>query len=117
MNHWKCLLSALVAGLLTVPVLLLAQDSGGSNADGRQLFETYQCWQCHGYEGQGGANPRIAPMVYPFEAFAQLVRHTNLMPAYSPNALSDENLRRIWEYLRTRPEPPPVEDIPALRDR
>ena len=89
-----------------------AQDSAD---EGRALFESHQCWQCHGYEGQGGvAGVRIAPTVYPFEAFAQLVRHTNLMPAYSPNVLSDENLRLIWEFVRSVPEPPALEDIPEL---
>ena len=90
----------------------LAQDSA---EEGQALYESHQCWQCHGYLGQGGnAGVRIAPTVYPFEAFAQLVRHTNLMPAYSPNVLSDENLRLIWEYVRSIPEPPPLEDIPEL---
>ena len=91
---------------------VMAQDVA---EQGRELFESHQCWQCHGYEGQGGsAGVRIAPTVYPFEAFAQLVRHTNLMPAYSPNVLSDENLRLIWEYVRSIPEPPALEDIPEL---
>jgi len=36
------------------------------------------------------------------------------MPAYSPNVLSDEKLRQIYEYVRSVPEPPAVEDIPAL---
>ena len=90
----------------------LAQDAVEA---GRALYESHQCWQCHGYEGQGGAaGVRIAPTLYPFEAFAQLVRHTNLMPAYSPNVLSDENLRLIWEYVRSIPEPPPLEEIPEL---
>ena len=106
-------LTALCA--LTVMPMLAAQDSGDA-AVGRQLFNDFQCWQCHGYEGQGGAAPRIAPTLYPFEAFEQLVRHTNIMPAYSPNVLSDDQLRQIYEFVRTRPEPPAVEDIPALRD-
>ena len=90
----------------------LAQDA---TEEGRALFESHQCWQCHGYEGQGGgAGVRLTPMLYPFEAFAQLVRHTNLMPAYSPNVLSDENLRLIWEFVRAIPEPPAREDIPEL---
>jgi len=104
-------------GLLAVSSWLPAQESNDPAVRGRELFETYQCWQCHGFEGQGGAALRIAPMVYPFEAFTQLVRHTNQMPAYSPSSLSDETLRSIWEYLRSRPEPPAIDDIPALRDR
>jgi mono/diheme cytochrome c family protein len=104
------------AGVLAVSGWLSAQESSGTAEQGRTLFENYQCWQCHGFEGQGGAAPRIGPMVYPFEAFSQLVRHTNEMPAYSPESLSDGNLRSIWEYLRSRPEPPAVDDIPALSD-
>lgn len=105
---------AAVAAAALAPEVASAQAD--ASAAGRQLYEAYQCWQCHGYEGQGGAELRIAPTVYPFEAFTRLVRHTNEMPAYSPNALTEDNLRLIWEYLRSRPEPPAADDIPALRD-
>ena len=83
--------------------------------EGRKLYVSQQCWQCHGYEGQGGvAGDRIAPTTYPYEAFARLVRFTNLMPAYSPKVLSDEQLRLIYAYVRSIPEPPPLEEIPEL---
>jgi hypothetical protein len=36
------------------------------------------------------------------------------MPAYSPNVLSDEQLRQIWEFVRNVPEPPALEDISEL---
>lgn len=88
----------------------LAQDV----SEGRELFVTNQCWMCHGYEGQGGAAVRIAPTLYPFAAFEALVRHSNLMPAYSPNVLSDEDLQKIFEFISSMPEPPAVEDIPEL---
>jgi mono/diheme cytochrome c family protein len=92
----------------------IGQDSEDAIA-GQALFETYQCWQCHSYQGQGGAHgPRIAPTLYPFEIFSQFVRRTNLMPAYSPNVLSDQDLRLIYEYVSSIPEPPPLEDIPKL---
>jgi len=84
-------------------------------AEGRALYASHQCWQCHGYEGQGSvAGVRIAPTLYPFEAFSRLVRHTNLMPAYSPNVLSDEQLRLIYAWVSSVPEPPPLEEIPGL---
>ena len=83
--------------------------------EGRALYESQQCWQCHGYEGQGSvAGVRIAPTLYPYEAFARLVRHTNLMPAYSPNVLSEEQLRQIYAFVLSIPEPPPLEEIPEL---
>ncbi len=92
--------------------------AGAAEADvweGRALYASHQCWQCHGYEGQGSvAGVRIAPTPYPFEAFSRLVRHTDLMPAYSPNVLSDAQLRMIYIYVRSIPEPPSLEDIPEL---
>ena len=101
-----------------------ATDSARSNgntgeeaavSEGRALYASHQCWQCHGFEGQGSvAGVRIAPTLYPFEAFSRLVRHTNLMPAYSPNVLSDEQLRLIYAWVSSIPEPPPLEEIPGL---
>ena len=109
---------------LAVPVLLLwtlgwapawAEEPGDDVREGRALYVSQQCWQCHGHEGQGGvAGNRIAPTRYPYEAFARLVRFTNLMPAYSPKVLSDEQLRLIYAYVRSIPEPPPLEEIPEL---
>ncbi|MDH3531349.1 MAG: cytochrome c [Gammaproteobacteria bacterium] len=93
-----------------------AQDPAAPASDGKELYLSYQCWQCHGYEGQGGAAARLAGKQYPYAAFARFVRHPNLMPAYPPNLLSDEKLRRIFDYVRSIPEPPPLEDIPALRE-
>jgi mono/diheme cytochrome c family protein len=107
-----------IAVLASVIVSAAVAQSNSATADpGRQLFESFQCWQCHGYEGQGGVGPRIAATVYPFEAFSRLVRHTTLMPAYSPNVLTDDELRTIWEFVRSQPEPPAAEDIPEMGAR
>ena len=89
-----------------------AQDSNG----GRVLYEANGCFQCHGYAGQGGAGPRIAPSAYPLEAFVALVRRpSNEMPAYAPQALSDAELGAIYRYVRSIHEPPAVAAIPLLR--
>lgn len=99
-----------IVSLLGLAVLAAAEK------DGRELYVDYQCWQCHGYEGQGGAAARIASKDYTFEAFETFVRLPNLMPAYPPELLSDEELRRIYEFVRAVPDPPASEDISALRD-
>ncbi len=116
MTAKPCTVARALSGLLLVLCLdvSLAQDADEAVSAGRELYTANQCWQCHGYEGQGGAAVRIAPTLYPFVAFAQFVRHSNLMPAYSPNVLSDEHLRQIYDYVRSVPEPPALEDIPAL---
>lgn len=107
--------AARAAGLIAV----LATGVAGAQDDGsgRGLFTANGCFQCHGYEGQGGAaGPRIAPSPYPFEAFAVLVRRpANTMPAYAPSVLSEQDLRAIYDYVRAVAEPPPLEDISALR--
>ncbi len=98
--------------------LMAASVPAEESHRGYELYVEYQCYQCHGYEGQGGTpgGPRIASLDYPFGTFAARTRHTNLMPAYSPNVLSDEDLKVIYEYIQSIPEPAAVEDFPILRN-
>ena len=75
------------------------------------------CWQCHGFQGQstGGDGPKLAPGPIPYPAFELVVRRPPVvMPAYSPNVLSDEKLQRIYAYLQSIPAAPDVSDIPLL---
>lgn len=95
---------------------LSAPAAADEHAAGRDLYLKYQCWQCHGYEGQGGAAARVARTAYPYEAFLRFVRYPNQMPAYTTELLSDADLRAIYAYLRSIPEPPAIGDIPALDD-
>ncbi len=114
-------MSGLTMHKRTLTVLCLAAMSLPAAADetvdeGRELYLSFQCWQCHGYEGQGGAAARIASISYPVEAFARFLRNPKVMPAYPPSMLSDDEVRLIYDYVRSIPEPPALEDIPALRD-
>ena len=104
-------------GAVAITLMVGAGVSSAQQPDsGRALFDANGCYQCHGYAGQGGAAPRIAPSPYPFEAFAQMVRRpANEMPAYAPSVLGDSDLQAIYRYVRSLPEPPPAADIPALR--
>ncbi len=82
---------------------------------GKKDYVEMGCYQCHVYQGQGGAGPRIAPKPVPLEAFTRLVRRPpNVMPAYSPRVLSDEKLKRIHQYLKSIPEPPEVSTLPVF---
>jgi mono/diheme cytochrome c family protein len=88
-------------------LLVAALVSAAPAAADRELFVRYGCYQCHGYEGQGGEALRIAPSPYPFEAFAAKVRKpASEMPAYAPEVLSDANLQALYRYVRAIPEPP-----------
>jgi mono/diheme cytochrome c family protein len=96
--------AALLSGTLFVAVTLARAEPAPAD---RELFVRYGCYQCHGYEGQGGEALRIAPSSFPFEAFAAKVRKpANEMPAYAPEVLSDADLQALYRYVRAIPEPP-----------
>ena len=95
------LLSAAMASVATV---VQADESNNEARKGRDLYIKYGCYQCHGYEGQGGliSGPRIAPTALPLDAFVEILRRPyGTMPAYSPNVLSDEILEGIHGYLQS----------------
>lgn len=84
-------------------VCVQAQDASGSVERGQKLYMEKYCFTCHGTVGQGGergTGPQIAPSQWPFEAFAQQVRHPRQdMPRYPAKYVNDEELRHIHAYL------------------
>jgi mono/diheme cytochrome c family protein len=88
----------------------------GKAENGRHLFMTVGCYQCHGTLGQGGVGPRLAPRPMDLGAFEAFVRKPlgRGMPPYASKVLSDSDLADIRAYLETIPEPPPVKSIPLL---
>ena len=130
MNIWM-LLAALVlgAGIVTAetpssaPMGAAAQGQtapvpAGNAETGKQLYTGYGCWQCHGYEGQGGAaGPRLVSRQLPLAGFTAYVRRpTNQMPPYTAKVVPDTDLAHIHAYLQSLPAPPPVQSIPLLQE-
>ena len=112
---------ALGGSLLALCFLGLTANLPAQNAnDGAELWIEYQCYICHDHQGYRKASQTTNPLAgtpLPFEAFAVLTRYpANQMPPYSPEQLSDEKLRAMWEYVRSQPPSPEVEDIPVLRE-
>jgi mono/diheme cytochrome c family protein len=98
-------------------ILILATAALAANAgSGKRLFVKDGCYQCHGYEGQGGAaGARLAPRPIPLTALTAYVRHpSGQMPPYTSKVLSDADLADIHAYLSSIPAPPPVKNIPLL---
>jgi mono/diheme cytochrome c family protein len=105
-------LAAFAAGLALGPASTLA-----ASADkGKSAFLQHGCWQCHGYQGQGGVTgPKLAPGPIPFETLSNFVRTTNRqMPPFSKDILSDEDLADIYAYLESIPKSPDPKSIPLL---
>src|SRR5438093_325851 len=89
----------------------------GNAENGKKLYTQYGCYQCHGYAAQGGVGPRLAPRPLAFAAFSKYLRQpTGEMPPYTAKVLSNPQLADVYAFLRSVPQPPPIESIPLLRD-
>jgi mono/diheme cytochrome c family protein len=118
MKTWMLmLLAVLVLAAAGGAAQTPAQTPPAGNAEtGKKLYVSLGCWTCHGYEGQGGAAPRIAPRPLPLTAFKTYVRRpSERMPNYPERLVSDEELGYIHTYLQSRPMPPPIKSIPLLQ--
>ena len=91
----------------------------GNADEGKKLFVSYGCYQCHGREAQGSnaTGPRLGPRPIAFTAFSRYVRRpTGQMPPYTSKVVSDTDLANIYAFLQARPAPQAVQDIPILRE-
>jgi mono/diheme cytochrome c family protein len=103
--------------LFTGPVWAQSPVATTANAEnGKKLFTADGCYQCHGWQAQGGAaGPRLGPARIPVEAVKMYVRHpTGAMPPYTARVLSDSQIDDIYAFLKSIPAPPPVKTIPLL---
>jgi len=90
----------------------------GNAQNGKKLFMSDGCYECHGRQGQGAAQTgaaRIGPPQLSFEGFQTYVRSPKInMPPYTSKALPDADLADIYAYLKSIPMPPKGKDIPLL---
>ena len=92
-----------------------ANAPAGNVENGKKIFSSYGCYQCHGFVGQGGAGARLAPRPISFAAFSKYVRQpTDQMPPYTTKVVSDQELADIYAFLMTIPQPPAANSIPLL---
>ncbi len=93
------------SSLLAFLLLLNGSAFAASPEEGKMVFRNYGCWQCHGFEAQGGVGPHISAENLPFEAFRDFVRTTNgPMPPYSEKILPDAALASIYEFIKAQPK-------------
>ncbi|HUI78916.1 MAG TPA: cytochrome c [Bryobacteraceae bacterium] len=107
---WK-----LFACTLLAAGIASAQPAG--NADnGKKLFSSKGCWECHGYAGQGGRDgARIAATSLTEQAFIRYVRKpSGAMPAFVEKILPDPELADIYAYVKSLPAPKQAKDVPLL---
>jgi mono/diheme cytochrome c family protein len=100
----------------SAPAAPNAQAAPSGNADnGKKIYSSYGCYQCHGYAAQGGAGARLAPRPIAFATFSRYVRRpTGQMPPYTAKVVSDQELADMYAFLLTIPAPPAANTIPIL---
>jgi mono/diheme cytochrome c family protein len=104
--------------LITLASVLGAQTPAapsGNAQNGKKIFTSYGCYQCHGFAGQGGAGARLAPKPIAFVNFSKYVRQpTGEMPPYTAKVVSDQELADIYAFLQSIPPPPAAKSLPLL---
>jgi hypothetical protein len=79
-----------------------AAQSGDPIVDGSLLYFQYACGACHGLVGQGAVvGPALVDELGSFGSFSEDVRDgPGGMPGYPASTISDENLEKIYGYLK-----------------
>ena len=89
----------------------------GNAENGKKIYASYGCYQCHNYAANGGgAGPRLAPRPIVWTAFSTYVRKPkDQMPPYSTKMVTDQELADIYAFLVSIPPAPAVDSIPILK--
>lgn len=106
-----------LALLLGTSLSVVAADPGGNAANGRRLFMTYGCYECHGTTGAGGgfAGPKLAPNPLPLEGIqAKLRTPSGRMPVYTEALVKDSDIADIAAWLQSIPAGKSAQEIPLL---
>jgi mono/diheme cytochrome c family protein len=107
------------AGVLIAAYAWAQGSNAGNTANGKRLFETKACYECHGWRGQGGlAGPRLAQTELNLQRFRNLIRNPppSNMPPYRAEVLTDQEVADLFAYVQSFPAPQPAERIPLLKD-
>jgi mono/diheme cytochrome c family protein len=119
----KVLLVAITVAVLMVPLRAQQAAPQGSSSPvkgdatrGKTLYDsTFNCYACHGFDGQSGS-PRLVPMQRSEAAFIAFLRKPprEAMPRFAD--VPDRDLADVYAYIRSIPvAAPPVDSIPLLK--
>jgi mono/diheme cytochrome c family protein len=98
----------------------------GDPVNGKALFFAYNCYACHGYNGETGQRAFVGNWGHlgtEQEFIAFLRARANVapepkstgMPNFAENTMSDKLAKDIYAYIRSfKSNAPPLKDIPTL---
>jgi ubiquinol-cytochrome c reductase cytochrome c subunit len=103
------ILACLLAEAQTAPSASKpAVFASGDAKNGKRIYTSDGCYQCHGREGQGSVltGPRIGPHPTQFSTFVRYIRQPRgEMPPYTEKVVSDAELADIYAFLQSLPQP------------
>jgi ubiquinol-cytochrome c reductase cytochrome c subunit len=105
---FSLLIVAAVSAQTPTPQRPATTTPTGDAEEGKKLYVSYGCYQCHGYEAQGSSatGPRLGPRPIALAAFSRYVRQpTGQMPPYTTKVVSDADLANIYAFVSARPAP------------
>ena len=105
---------AMAAALLLPGVALAQQAPAGDAAKGKELFMSFACYSCHGFDGHGGAGARLSQTRMTQAGFTSYVRNPARIPSYSTKVLSDAQLGDLYAYIKSLPDSPQPKNVPLL---
>ena len=103
--------------IIVTATALWAQTPNVDN--GKKLFEAKACYQCHGWQGQGGfAGARLAQTKLNLQGFRNIIRNPppSNMPPYRVAVLSDGEVADLFAFVQAIPTPQPIGAIPLLKN-
>jgi ubiquinol-cytochrome c reductase cytochrome c subunit len=122
---WLIIVALLVAGAVAAGHAQQGQPSSAPTPavsakaeEGRKLYISYGCYQCHGYEAQGSSasGPRLGPRPIAYQSFLAYIRRpTGQMPPYTARVASDADIAGIYAFVESRPAPPSVQSLQLLK--
>lgn len=105
-----------------IPPTATATPAKGDPAEGAKFWPTLRCSRCHGPNAEGRSGPQLAGTGLTFDQVLLQVRTgADPMPAFTPDEVSDAQVRHIHAWLQSikpptptaEPAPKPVAAAPA----
>ena len=110
---------ALLLILLSLAIAFAQNKAAGNAENGKRLFQHNGCYQCHGTVGQGGSGgARLNQTKLTLPVFTAILRNPppSNMPPYRAKIMSDQEVADVYAFVQTFPAPPPIANIPALKE-
>ncbi|MCU1341608.1 MAG: hypothetical protein JWN92_1031, partial [Candidatus Acidoferrum typicum] len=93
----------------TSPIPQEEKAPAGNIQNGKKLYISYGCFECHGRQAEGTSvgGPRLGPNPISFPAFSKYIRQpTGQMPPFTTKVTSGADLADIYAFLQSLPQPP-----------